>query len=420
VVRVLFLGDMAPTGFGTVTQDLGRQLLALGLDVRFVSQNEWTTLPEPFLSRTFQVQDPQLLDFEKVAAFGADSLSLTNRGIVGLLDGTLWHDGWTPQAAILLGDYTAAKMMVEIDPSVSEAFRSLPTLHYVPIEGVDLPPSWRGLWQTVHPVAMSEFGADQIERVTGKRPPVVYHGIDADAFRPLTPERMLRLTARKREWKIRDKASARKFLGVPIDARIVFRADRLMPRKRYGSLLRAMAPVLAVRPDAYLVVHCAVRDQGGNLDDLRSKYPPTIRDRIVATRIVDIYGSAPRDLLVVLYNMADVYASVSAEGFGLTIAEAMACGVPAVGMAYSAVPEVIGPGGLTAPVDHLVDNEYDHAWAAVNERAFGEQVARLLDDEPLRRQLGRAAREHVRSSFSWTEAAIRFSAIIRDLVDGRS
>ena len=37
--RILFFGDLAPTGFGTVTTDLGSALLALGEDVRFVSQN---------------------------------------------------------------------------------------------------------------------------------------------------------------------------------------------------------------------------------------------------------------------------------------------------------------------------------------------------------------------------------------------
>ena len=42
MTRVLFLGDLAGTGFGTVTRDLGRELLARGLDVRFMSLNEGT------------------------------------------------------------------------------------------------------------------------------------------------------------------------------------------------------------------------------------------------------------------------------------------------------------------------------------------------------------------------------------------
>lgn len=390
--------------------DLGRELLAIGHDVRFVSQNDLGNLPEPFLSRTFSVSDPANFDPERVVEFGANSLSLTSLGVAGLLDGRLWEDHWAPESAVVLGDYVNVQLVAMADDVTQAAFRALPSFHYVPIEGVDLPPSWKPMWDVLRPVAMSEFGADQIERITGTRPPMVYHGVDTKVFRPLTPATVLRLNDKK----LRSKADARKFLGADASTRWVFRADRNMPRKRYAALIRAMAPVMAARPDVLLVLHCLARDQGGDIRALISKYPPSIGNRIIVTGLIEQWGPVPREFLIALYNAADVYASVSAEGFGLTIAEAMACGVPAVGMAYSAVPEVIGPGGLTAPVNHLIDNEYDHAWAAVDENAFGEQVATLLDDRALRERLGRAARAHVVASFSWAKAAQQFSDIIAE------
>jgi len=400
---------MAPTGFGTVTTDLGRELLAIGHDVRFVSQNDIGDLQEPFASRTFSV-DPALADPALVAAYGTNSLSLTSEGLAGLIDGRLWADGWLPEACLLLGDFMNTRRMVMTDDATIAAFRAVPTYHYVPIEGVDLPPRWSEFWSIVQPVAMSEFGAEQIGLAIGERPPMVYHGVDTHAFRPLSAERPLYLEGRK----LRDRAMCRRFFGANADARWVFRADRNMPRKHYGALLRAMAPVMASRPDVFLVIHCLTNDQGGNLLDKRSKLHPKIAERVILTGLQDQWGIVPRDILIALYDASDVYASPSAEGFGLTIAEAMACGVPAVGMAYSSVPDVIGPGGLLAPVNHLVDNAYDHAWAAVDEKAFGDQVARLLDDEHLRAQLGRAAREHIVKSFSWAKAALQFSAIIRE------
>lgn len=404
MTKIMFFGDLAPTGFGTVTMDLGRALLDLGHDVRFVSQNEAGELPEPFASRTFVVNDPAIVDPDKAATFGVDSLSLTALGVAGIIDGTLWKDGWKAEAGVMLGDFTAARMLVLGDPRATEAFRSIPFFHYVPIEGIDLPPGWWDLWAVVHPVAMSEFGADQIEKVIHKRPPVVYHGVDTTAFRPVEDKRL-----RLGEKQLRDKAACKKFFGGGARGRWLFRADRNMPRKRYASLLRAVAPVMATRPDVFLVIHCRAYDQGGNLHDLISKYPAHIAKRIVLTGLVEEYGAVPRDMLIALYNTADVYVSTSAEGFGLTIAEAMACGVPAVGMAYSAVPEVIGPGGLLAPVGGLIDNEYDHAWAGVDEAAFGMQVARLLDDPALRASMGKAARKHIVASFSWATAARQFS-----------
>jgi len=408
-VRIQFWGDLAGTGFGTVTRDLGIALLNAGHDVRFVSQNDLENLEEPFLSRTFEVT-PELVDQDVAMVLGEkSSLSLSVEGILKLIRGELWQDGWRPEAAIVLGDFVNVRRMVMSDAETASAFASLPTYHYVPIEGVDLPPSWLGLWQILHPIAMSEFGADQIERVIGRRPPVVYHGVDTEQFRPVSPEKPLYLETESGTIKLRTKAECKRFFGSDPSQPWILRTDRFMPRKRYASFLRSLAPVLEARPDVKLVIHCRSTDEGGHLYDLFTKYPSHIARRMLVTGFHDKMGGAPRDILTALYNGADVYASNSAEGFGLTIAEALACGVPAVGMDYSAVTEVIGPAGLLAPVDRLDDNEYDHAWATVNEAAFGHQVGALLDDELRRRSLGRKGVHHVRENFSWKRAAQQFA-----------
>ena len=292
----------------------------------------------------------------------------------------------------------------------------VPVFHYVPIEGVDLPPAWRALWEIVHPVAMSEFGADQIEAVTGTRPPMVYHGVDVEQFRPISPTRPLRLKDAEGEVvkTLRSKADCKALFGAPPGARWMLRTDRLMPRKMYPSMLRAIAPVLATHPDLYMVIHCRSVDEGGFLGDTISKYHPSVGSRMVNTGFHDMAGGASRDILTALYNAADLYISTSAEGFGLTVAEAIACGTPAVGLDYSAVPEVIGPAGLKAPIAGLIDNSYDHFWAIPDERQFGPIVASLLDDDLLRKRLGDLGPEHVRSTFSWDRAALLFGAAIND------
>lgn len=396
-MNILWLGDLAGTGFGSVTMDLGRALLDIGEDVRFVSQNELGELPEPFASRTFSVNDPD------------GWMALRDAGgIVGLLDGTLWPDGWVPDAAVMLGDFVGVRMAVMANAETVGAFRRLPTFHYAPVEGVDLPPSWKALWDIITPVAMSEFGANQIALVTGTRPEMVYHGVDSEQFRPVSRERPLYIG----DHKLRSREDCKRMFGADKRALWMLRTDRHMPRKRYASLYRALAPVLAARRDAFLITHCRTDDQGGNLDDLASKYPEGIRSRILNTGFHNQMGGASRDILTALYNAADVYVSVGAEGFGLTIAEAVACGTPAVGMDYSSVPEVIGPAGIVVSPIGLIDNEYDHAWAAVDEPAFGKAVYDLLGDEPRRRALGREGPPHVKANFSWTVAAAHFARII--------
>ena len=381
-MKLLFVGDLAGTGFGSVTRDLGIALLDIGHDVRFTSQNELGDLPEPFKSRTFMVNDPD----------GWWAL-VQNGGIGGLLDGTLWPDGWIPDAALLLGDYIGTRLLVA---TAAEAFRSIPTFHYMPVEGVSLPPRWKGLWDIVHPVAMTEFGAGEIEKVTGVRPPFVYHGVDTVQFSPVTKAHPLTIGKRK----VTSKAEC-KALFMHTDSRPwketvaragnvkwLLRTDRLMPRKQYESMLRAVGPVLHENPDTTMVIHCRSVDEGGDLYDLFSKHPPHVAQRMVNTGFHDTGGGASRDILRALYNAADVYVSTSAEGFGLTIAEALACGTPVVGLDYSAVPEVIGPAGLLCPIGAYVDSEYGFPWARPHEQKFGGLVTRLLHDATLRASLG--------------------------------
>ncbi len=416
MTRVLFVGDLASTGFGSVTTDLGRALLDRGLDVRFLSQNDLRgPLPEPFASRT---ADIAFYEYQQATAGVTGIRSLLGDivdGIPGhrLANGEPFGD-WRPDAVLLLGDYVAARLLWT---RFREPLSKVPSYHYVPIEGVDLPPLWAELWRWVKPVAMSVFGQDEIEKVTGVRPPLAYHGVDEEVFFPvgagrelvvpLTPDEHAETVA------IRTKEAAKRFFGFDPSLTIALRTDRLMPRKRYPSLLRAMAPLLEEREDLRLVIHCAAFDQGGFLPDEISKLGPVAQSRIVVT---DRPG-LPRSVLAALYNAADLYLSTSAEGFGLTIAEAIASGVPAVGLRYSAVPEVIGPAGTTVEVGCLYDNEYNHKWAAPDEDAYTDAVRYLLEHPTRRRELGALGPRHVRSSFRWSEAARIFEELF---AEGRS
>jgi glycosyltransferase involved in cell wall biosynthesis len=184
-----------------------------------------------------------------------------------------------------------------------------------------------------------------------------------------------------------------------------------MPRKAFPAMLRSLAPVMAKHPRTVLYLHCRTVDQGGNLWHEASKYPDFIRDRIGSTGLHDKGGGAPRELLTCMYNAADIYISTCAEGFGLTVAEALACGTPAVALAYSSLPEVVGPAGLLVSEFALIDNIYSYFWAIPKGDGYGEAVERLIEDPELRRALGAQGPLHV-ASFSWDTAAERFEAIL--------
>lgn len=409
-MKLLWFGDLAATGFGTVTSDVGRELMHMGQDIRFVSQNEIGRLPEDFAARTLDAQTFVMSDagIEAVQDFIPKVLSGRGKGLT-MANGQPWGE-WKPDVVFLLGDFYGMRLMAE--PFLDQ-FSRVPTFHYVPIEGHDLPLAWNRMWDVIKPVAMSKFGQDVIEKVTGTKPPLVYHGVSTDAFWPVSPTRPIVITDVDRNGSdkrvvLTSKAACKVFLLGPEGPRIqfIFRADRNMPRKGYPALLRALAPVMAERPMTLLGIHARRWDQGGLLDDSVSKYP-----EIAGRVFMPDFGSVPREILHVMYNAADLYVSTSAEGFGLTIAEAIACGVPAVGLDYSAVPEVIGPAGKVVPVGRLLDNEYAHHWALPDEAAFGKTVAYLLDHPHQRMELGKRGPSHIEKNFRWDVAAERFIAI---------
>lgn len=402
-MRLLFFGDLAATGFGSVTLDLGKALLDRGVDVRFISQNEIGALPEPYASRTttlatFINLPPDMsnphggIDPTQMPAFIAQALA-GNNPLIPLANGDTWGD-WKPEAVFLLGDFYGIRLMwARFGP----AFASLPTFHYVPIEGHDLPPAWNDIWSTVQPLAMSHFGAREIEKVTGSQPPLMYHGVDTDEFRPVSTTDPIRINETV---VLTSKERCKAFFRIHPAMRVLLRCDANMPRKGYPQLVRSLAPVLAERPNVALCLKTSLEGQGGHLGDVLSKLPENVRSRIL---IMDM--KLPRVALRALYNAADVYVSNSAEGFGLTIAEAIACGVPAVGLDYSAVPEVIGPAGTVVPVGLTWDNEYAHYWALPDEAAFGKAVAYMLDHPARARELGAHGPAHVRRTFDWGESA---------------
>lgn len=392
-MRLLFVGDAAATGFGTVTADLGKGLLDLGVDVRFLSMNVHNrTPPEPFGSRTYDVEPGERPE-----------------AVLAILNGTASAD-WSPEAILMVADYYSSNWVTYV-PEVLAALDRVPSFHYCPIEGVGIPPAWRDLWDIVKPISMTRFGQAEMARVMGYEPPMIYHGVDQEVFYPIAPNRPSAFASRD-GGRPTNRASAKIHFGMDPNRVMLLRTDRLMPRKQYPSMLRALYPVFEKHPEADLVIHCRTIDQGGNLHDVLTHFPEWYRQRIYFTFRHDTYVGMSREELNLLYNAADLYVSSGAEGFGLTIAEAIACGVPAVGIDYSAVPEVIGPAGELVPVAHLIDNEYSHFWAAIDEAAYARTVDRLLSKPSLRRSLGAEGPKHVARNFSWARAAEQMKQVI--------
>jgi glycosyltransferase involved in cell wall biosynthesis len=116
-------------------------------------------------------------------------------------------------------------------------------------------------------------------------------------------------------------------------------------------------------------------------------------------------GFVSNDELSALYSAAAVFAFPSlAEGWGLPVLEAMACGAPVVASNASALPEAVGEAGLLAD--------------AYDPESFAAALAKVMDDSVLQRTLSQKGLARARQ-FSWEASARGHLAVYQELTAER-
>lgn len=131
-----------------------------------------------------------------------------------------------------------------------------------------------------------------------------------------------------------DRGEARRALGLPDQAKIIFTVRRLVRRMGIDLLIRSVGHLQRDHENLLLVV-------GGD-GPLRAELEALAGELGLSGRVVFTGFIAERDLPL-YYRAADVMAlpSLAYEGFGLVTAEALACGIPVVGTPVGATVEIL-------------------------------------------------------------------------------
>lgn len=167
----------------------------------------------------------------------------------------------------------------------------------------------------------------------------------------------------------------------------------IMPRKRLDVLLQVFAAIRRKLPEARLV------RVGGGFDPVQLELARSLNidDGLVILPFLE------REVLAAVYRRAAVLLhTADAEGFGLPLIEAMACGCPVIASDLPVLREVGGPAMEYCPVGAI------DRWR--------ETAVRILEERDQQNAMWECRRRNglTRSSmFSWTENAQRTAEIYR-------
>jgi len=242
-------------------------------------------------------------------------------------------------------------------------------------------------------IAISEWTRDLARAVLGEiglddhggRLRVVHLGTDPERFRPGVDPTELR-----NRFELEDG-------GV----RWLLTVARLEQHKGVDMVLRALPEIVAGAPD----VRYAVAGTGPERDKLKKlAHKLGVADRV---RFLGAVGE--RDLPA-LYNLASVYVGASrraerlgVEGFGISLVEASACGLPVVAGKSGGIPDAVRDGetGFLIPPE--------------DPAAIAEAVGRLLSDSGLAARVGAAGRRAVETYYNWDRVVRDLRAIESEL-----
>ncbi|MEU8935642.1 glycosyltransferase family 4 protein [Streptomyces sp. NPDC048409] len=158
-------------------------------------------------------------------------------------------------------------------------------------------------------------------------------------------------------------------------AKLIVAAGRLVPVKRYDLLIEAFAPVAAAHPDWRLRIYGRGQEQ--------ARLRQLIEDLGLSDHAFLMGAVAPMEAEWVKGSIGATAADF--EPFGMTVVEAMRCGLPVVSTDCPYGPgEIIedGADGLLVPVG---DRE-----------ALSAALLELVQDDERRRHMGHKARENAR------------------------
>jgi glycosyltransferase involved in cell wall biosynthesis len=188
--------------------------------------------------------------------------------------------------------------------------------------------------------------------------------------------------------------------GSPATPYVLF-VSTVHPRKNLGALRGALAELAGDGlPHALVLVGGPAADRSDSKDLMRAAVAPIPGTPAVP---VNLAGASDADVARLMAGAAAFCLPSLMEGFGMAVAEAMACGAAVVVSDRGSLPEVVGDAGVVTTTD-------------ASSVAAG--LREVLSSPARREELGRAATRRA-AAYTWENMASVWAAALRHVADQR-
>jgi glycosyltransferase involved in cell wall biosynthesis len=403
---------MCPTGFGTVAHNILDRLTPwfkkMNIEVDVCALN-YADNPHTKYNEQIMVLNPKFFARNKEDYY--------------------WRDGILK--VLQIGDYDLFFPMNDI-PVISPMGRHLQalkedkifknkkpfkTLFYTPIDSQPYKRYFKDLefFDTI--VTYTEYGKKEIldayRVVTPNKKinvQIINHGIDRKNFRPLNK-----------------KSELRKKYNLPQDAFVFGNVNKNQPRKDIGTTLIAFKYfkdwLIENHPNekSVLYLHCYHSDKTGiNLYVALERLGLVIGDDVILP-IEDKYISNKytTEEMNEVFNCLDVFVNTTmAEGWGLTIVEAMGVGLPIICGLHTSINEITDFGklvyGVTDMVEHFQISDAENVRFKLNPIAVKDQMVKTFENRNKPFSLNKY--KHKFEEYDWDKIAEEFKQQIKKLI----
>jgi len=222
-------------------------------------------------------------------------------------------------------------------------------------------------------LAISQSSFKEIKELGAKNPLMVYLGVKTDIFRSYNKN------------------------NKDIILTIGHLHQKSIERKRILTILQSVPYVKEVFPEQKFVI-AGKKENGVTILEREI-------DKLGISDNLSLPGSISNKQKIEYLSRALIYVQPSLhEAFGMTIAEAMSCGIPVITSRKAAITEIVGDAGF------YIDDPYDPGELA-------EKIIMLIKNKELRKEIGQKARKRIIEHFSYEKRREELRIIINDLLE---